>query len=88
LNVAQFLKHVGASQASFAKMMGVTDRTVRHWVAGTRDTPGPIRYIIARTLGGQLTLCSCPSKACVLHPTGPCGCQSCRQHREERRGKT
>lgn len=35
----------GLSARSFAAIIAVDERTVRRWIAGERDVPGPVRVI-------------------------------------------
>lgn len=40
------LEELGLSQVEAARRLRVTDRTVRYWVAGEREIPGPVEVLI------------------------------------------
>lgn len=43
--VASAIAASGLSARSFAAFLEVDERTVRRWLAGERDVPGPVRVI-------------------------------------------
>ena len=44
------LRTLGLSQVQLARDLGVTDRTVRYWTAGTHRVPAPVVRVVRQSL--------------------------------------
>ena len=50
------LSSLGLSQVGAARLLGVTDRVVRMWVAGDRPVPVLVARVLLLVASGKLTL--------------------------------
>jgi DNA-binding transcriptional regulator YiaG len=50
------LRDLGLSQVAFAKVIGLSDRTVRNYIAGQHAIPGPVVKLLHLATSGRVSV--------------------------------
>lgn len=50
------IENLGLSQAGVSRILGVSDRAVRMWIAGDRSIPEPVAKLLRLLASGALTV--------------------------------